>query len=577
MKIKASINVKINSIIILSLMLMGVVTIILSYVSLNKRGLEEVTTYRDALMEEKKEMLKYLVASAYNIAENNYREDKGPESKDRALNTINSFRYGKESKDYFYTLDTQKRVMLQHPNAELIGKSDTFFKDPDGKQQVVAQIDIALNSGEGYDSYKWKKLGEQEPQPKLTFVKLFKDWNMAIATGIYTDDIDKVIAMKNEEISSNIRSQVIKLSLVIVALIAGAIAIAYVVVYGGIVKPIRRMIDMLKDIAEGEGDLTKRVHDDSGDETEEMANWFNQFIGQIQTIIRDVSKDAATLERSSGELTTLSNEMSDKAAQTSDKSNTVAAAGEEMSSNMQSVAASMEQASTNVNMVAAATEEMSSTINEIAENTEKARQITGNAVSKTTSASDQVGELGLAAREIGKVVEAITDISGQVDLLALNATIEAARAGDAGKGFAVVANEIKELARQTAEATMEIKTRVESIQSTTEGTVKEINDVSAVVHEIDTIVSTIATAVEEQSATTNEIVSNVNQASVGLGEVNENVAQSSSVSAEIAHDIAEVNSAARDISASCKSVNIKSEDLAGLANNLNQMVKKFKV
>jgi methyl-accepting chemotaxis protein len=577
MKIKASINLKINSIIILSLMLMGIVTIVLSYVSLNKRGLEEVTTYRDALIEEKKEMLKYLVASAYNIAENNYKEDEGPESKSRTLKTIDTFRYGKDSKDYFYTMDTKTRTMLQHPNKELIGKSDTFFKDSDGKQQIVAQIDIALRTGEGYDAYKWKKLGEQEPQPKLTFVKHFKEWNMAIATGIYTDDIDKVIALKKEEISSNIGNQVIKLTLVIVALIIGTIAIAYIVVFGGIVKPIRRMIDMLRDIAEGEGDLTKRVHDDSGDETEEMANWFNQFIGQIQTIIKDVSKDAATLETSSGELTALSNEMSDKASQTSEKSNAVAAAGEEMSSNMQSVAASMEQASTNVNMVAAATEEMSSTINEIAENTEKARQITGNAVSKTTSASDQVGELGLAAREIGKVVEAITDISGQVDLLALNATIEAARAGDAGKGFAVVANEIKELARQTAEATMEIKTRVESIQSTTEGTVKEINDVSAVVHDIDTIVSTIATAVEEQSATTNEIVSNVSQASIGLGEVNENVAQSSSVSAEIAHDIAEVNSAARDISGSCKSVNTKSEELASLANNLNEMVKKFRV
>nr|WP_320011745.1 methyl-accepting chemotaxis protein [uncultured Desulfobulbus sp.] len=80
-------------------------------------------------------------------------------------------------------------------------------------------------------------------------------------------------------------------------------------------------------------------------------------------------------------------------------------------------------------------------------------------MSQAGSASSQVNELGLAAQEIGKVVEAITEISEQVNLLALNATIEAARAGDAGKGFAVVANKIKELARQTAEATGEIKRR----------------------------------------------------------------------------------------------------------------------
>ena len=124
--------------------------------------------------------------------------------------------------------------------------------------------------------------------------------------------------------------------------------------------------------------------------------------------------------------------------------------------------------------------------------------------------------MGRAAREIGNVVETITEISSQVDLLALNATIEAARAGDAGKGFAVVAGEIKELARQTAEASGEIKKRVEGIQTNTAGTVNEINDVSEVVNEINAIVATIASAVEEQSATTREIVSNVSQASVGF-------------------------------------------------------------
>ena len=159
----------------------------------------------------------------------------------------------------------------------------------------------------------------------------------------------------------------------------------------------------------------------------------------------------------------------------------------------------------------------------------------------------------------------------------MNATIEAARAGGAGKGFAVVVNQIKGLARQTAEATMEIKSRVESIQSTTEGTVHEINDVSEVVGDINTIVSIAATAVEEQSATTNEIVNNVSQASSGLTEVNENVAQSSTVSTEIAQEIAEVNSASSEISNSCSAVNNKYEELALLANNLNEMVKKFKV
>ncbi len=576
MKIRASINVKINTILICSLLLLGAAAIFMSFISINKRGSQEIETYRSAILEEKKEMLKNLVSSAYTIVSKNYQENQDQESKKRALAVIDAIRYGKGNSNFLYTIDTKTQQILQHADAGLVGKSITSSGGEEAHQYIAKHIEIATQQGEGYHTYSTEAPG-QDTQSMLSFVKHFSEWNIAIITSISTADFERVTEVKKEEIVSGISGQVVKLALVLIVLLVGSIVVAYFVVYGGIVKPIRRMIVMLKDIAEGEGDLTKRIHDDSGDETEEMANWFNQFIEKVQNIIKDVSRDAASLEQSSKQLNSLSGEMSENASQTSDKSNTVAAAGEEMSSNMQSVAAAMEEASTNINMVAAATEQMSSTINEIAENAEKARQITGNAVRKTNSASNQVEELGRAAREIGKVVEAITDISGQVDLLALNATIEAARAGEAGKGFAVVANEIKELARQTAEATMEIKSRVESIQTTTDGTVHEINDVSDVVGDIDSIVSTIATAVEEQSATTNEIVSNVSQASVGLNEVNENVAQSSTVSTDIAREIAEVNGASSEISVSCDAVNTRSEDLAKLANSLNEMVKKFKV
>jgi len=118
-----------------------------------------------------------------------------------------------------------------------------------------------------------------------------------------------------------------------------------------------------------------------------------------------------------------------------------------------------------------AAEEMSATVTEIAGNTSKARQVTEEAVAKTGSASQRMDELGVAAQQISKVTETITEISEQTNLLALNATIEAARAGDTGKGFAVVPNEIKELTKQTAEATLEIRERIGAIQSSTEMTV----------------------------------------------------------------------------------------------------------
>ncbi len=313
------------------------------------------------------------------------------------------------------------------------------------------------------------------------------------------------------------------------------------------------------------------------DELDKLAAWINTFVTRIASIIKDISKDSEMLNNSSADLSSLSAQMSGGAENMAGKSNTVAVASEEMSSNMNSVAAAMEEAATNVGMVATAAEEITSNINEIAQNTEKASNITGEAVIQTQSASNKVDELGNAANEIGRVVETITEISEQVNLLALNATIEAARAGEAGKGFAVVANEIKDLAKQTAEATMEIKGKIGAIQGSTDATVTEIDQISKIINEVNEIVTTIATAVEEQSLTTKEIAGNVAQASQGIQEVNKNVAQSSTVSAEIANDISGVNQSAGEMSNSSAQVNLSAEELTKMGAKLNKMVGKFKV
>ena len=146
-------------------------------------------------------------------------------------------------------------------------------------------------------------------------------------------------------------------------------------------------------------------------------------------------------------------------------SSSVASAADEMSANMNNVADTSKEAASNVDMVSSAAEEMTVTINEIAVNSEKARMISAEAVTQATQTTTHMEKLGQAAQSIDKVTQTIADISDQTNLLALNATIEAARAGDVGKGFAVVANEIKELAKQTAGATQEIRSQIEGVQS----------------------------------------------------------------------------------------------------------------
>lgn len=384
---------------------------------------------------------------------------------------------------------------------------------------------------------------------------------------------NEYIRMDDEMMTGIDKAMLYNLVLSICAVFIGIVSSIFIA--KGITGPVAKGIEFARIMSNG--DLTQKLDLDQKDEIGILAVALNNMAGNLRKMFQDITGGVETISSSSTELSAISHQMASGAEQTSGKSNQVAAAAEEMSVNMNSVAAASEQASTNIQMVAAASEEMSATINEIAGNTEKGRAITSDAVTLAQTVSGRVGELGKAATDVGKVTETINDISEQTNLLALNATIEAARAGEAGKGFAVVANEIKELAKQTADATKDIRFKLEGIQGATEGTVLEINKIQTVISDINGIVGTIATAIEEQSAATKEISGNVNQAALGIQDVNENVVQSSAVAVTIAEDVVEVNQAANEMADGSEQVNASAEELSKLSENLKQIVEQFKI
>lgn len=448
----------------------------------------------------------------------------------------------------------KKGIILAHPVAKHILSLDVTKLD--GMEEIAKKM---LAGEKGVNEYTFNGVRKIAGFAPLTKV----NWFIAVTQ----DEVEFLLA------AHSIRNASILVTLVAMALTVGAVAYSANLM----VKPLNRAIVSLKDIAQGEGDLTMRLDAKSKDEIGELGFWFNTFVEKLQGIIRRIAENSNNVNSSANTLSAVAKQLSDGAVDTSQRAANVATASEEMSANLNNVAAAMEQSTTNTNMVASAAEEMSSTIDEIAENAEKARSISSQAVSQAQNASEKMAELGSAAQKIGMVTETITEISEQTNLLALNATIEAARAGEAGKGFAVVANEIKELAKQTAQATLNIKQQIDAVQRTTKLTVTEIDHISKVISGVNDIVTTIAAAVEEQTAATREIANNIAQASQGIQEVNENVSQSSAVAGTITQDIAKVNLAANDISQNGKQVQSSSAELQQMAAELNTIVGSFKV
>ncbi|NOQ46444.1 MAG: HAMP domain-containing protein [Desulfobulbaceae bacterium] len=368
-------------------------------------------------------------------------------------------------------------------------------------------------------------------------------------------------------------------SLFIIIAVAGCALLVSCIIFFAILFSVCKRLQQLHAYSEkvAAGDLTRQSGLQGTDEIGSIAASLDRMTQSIRTMINKLAHNSNQLHSSSLHLTQTSESMDNQVHHVSEKSNTVAVAAEEMSVNMNNVASTVDQASASIMTIAGALEEITANILGITKSSEEAKQITEEAVEQSQEASEKVNELGDAAHKIGKVTETIIEISEQTNLLALNATIEAARAGEAGKGFAVVANEIKELAKQTSNATIDIRQSVAQIQSSTDETVQQITSITDIISRTSDIVHRISKSVEEQSHTTSEITAKIRETQNGIVEMSENVSQSSVVANEVAGDIAEVNQSSGELSKNSIQVRDNARELISLAEELKTLMNTFKV
>ncbi|WP_309225457.1 methyl-accepting chemotaxis protein [Quadrisphaera sp. INWT6] len=312
-------------------------------------------------------------------------------------------------------------------------------------------------------------------------------------------------------------------------------------------RPLSRVLEVVTGLAAGR--LDQRTGISRKDEIGALAAATDASLDQLAGVVRTITDRAGAVAGSSERLSEVSAQLTSGVGQSAQQTQIVAAASEEISASMATIAA--------------AGGEMTSAIGEIASSTASASATAADAVSTAEAAAATVERLGASSREIGDVVKLITSIAEQTNLLALNATIEAARAGEAGKGFAVVAGEVKELARQTAQATDQIVSRVQTAQADAAGARSAIEQISEVISRIDALQATVASAVEEQSATTAEMVRSVTDVSAGTQ--------------EISSGIAGVATAAAQSTASAEATATTADELSRTAADLRQAVATFRL
>ncbi|MBF0339348.1 MAG: cache domain-containing protein [Magnetococcales bacterium] len=544
-------------------------------------GMIQLAIEHNELLEHKKMLANVLVESAYSVLQHYQTlESKGEltreQAQQQAKQVVKSLRY--REVEYFWINDMHPNMVMHPYKPQLDGTDLSNFKDPTGKFLFIEFVKTVQQSGSGFVDYRWPKPNSDKPQPKISFVKGFAPWQWVIGTGLYVDDVEAEFRLK---------------SIRLMAAMSGFLLVMFLLAYvisRSITVPIGQILQLVGEMAQG--NLTKRITlPKKHDEIFSIAAKINQMADGLTLMVRTIRLQSETIMAVVDEQLLLKGTLAEDSHATFDLAEKVverndhldaesqklnqeinitkahvedvSQAAAELSGDVSSIAAASEQASVNVQTMAAAAEEMSSNLAQVNQNLAEVGQsvqaVSGALISVTdeqnnirtrclmaedqskganNQAQEMVGsiqDLSSAAQEIRSVVGEINAIAEQTNMLALNAAIEAASAGDAGKGFAVVANEVKALAKQTADATETIGERIDEMQTRSRHVADAADQIVKVIQTIADMNLAIARSVDQQTQSVHKITTSMDQVNQATEEVTRNASELLQAANEVAN------------------------------------------
>jgi methyl-accepting chemotaxis protein len=487
----------------------------------------------------------------YQLAQGNEQDAK---------DALRDLTFGEDG--YYFIYDTDGISVFHALLGDAIeGQNKIGMTDPNGKKIVVGLLEQARKGG-GSFTYHFQKPNTSGLVEKIGYAAMIPGTNWMIGTGTYMDDIEAELVKYQKTMERHLSEKMTTLVLISLLLL-GLAAAGALYASNNMLKPIKRMVQSLDDIAKGEGDLTRRLEIDTHDEIGQLGESFNVFVSKLHSIIAGVVDVTSDVKTASSDINTQTLLIEDKLLKHNHETDLVATAITEMSATSHEVAQ-------NTTQVAVSTQAATKEVANAQDCVDVSLSEVSNLMSEINQAAEQVNSLSEQSKKINSVLSVIGGIAEQTNLLALNAAIEAARAGEQGRGFAVVADEVRSLASRTQDSTLEINEMLSELH----------NLVTAAVDAMHASQQSCNRSVESSRAISESLgavttsVTTINDMSTQIATA---ATEQSSVTEEINRNVYAIQEIVNELTQSSKTTSSVSKHLAGRGENLGDLVGQFKI